>query len=120
DQGAERSAKSAPSQQHRVDTRGDLAQLIDPAPGVLQRDAKPLPRAPRFSSPFLLGELQADDGADKPLLSAIVQIPAEALTRRVERGHQARTRRPQLPLSALAVGEVAGVPSARHRSVPAG
>ena len=63
----------------------------------------------RSGVPALLGKLEVDQSGDETLLGTVMQVPGNALTRSVGGGNQARPRRYQLLLGALAVGDVAHV-----------
>ena len=89
-----------------MQARSELAQVIDPAPGVLEGLADKLPGPMRSRLPALLGKLEVHKSGDQMLLGAVVQVPGYALTRGVGRGDQARPRRHQLLLGTLAVGDV--------------
>jgi hypothetical protein len=47
-----------------MDPRGDLAQVLDPAPGVTEGHLEQFPGPLRRGFPFLLGELEIDDRGD--------------------------------------------------------
>src|SRR5580658_10705660 len=93
----------------RMQACHELAQVLDPAPGVLEGLAEQFPGPMRSRLPALLGELKVDQGSDQMLLGTVVQVPGNALTGGVGRGDQARARRYQLPLGTPAVGDVAHV-----------
>src|SRR6516164_6644401 len=88
--------------------------------GVAEGQVDQLPGAPRLRYPFPLGELETDDGADEPLLSAVVQVPGDPLTRRIGGGNQTRARDHQLLLGAPAIGDVADISDERRRSGQSG
>src|SRR5215472_15661361 len=99
-----------------MDPRGDLTQILDPAPGVAEGQAEQFPGALRRGCPLLLGELEVDDRGYEPLLGAVMQVPGDLLARRVGGGDQARPGGHQLVLGALALGDVAEVAGERRRS----
>ena len=99
---------------------GELAQVLDPAPGVIQGLADEFPRPLRRGLPALLGKLQADESGDEALLGTVVQVPGNALARGVGCGNYAGARRDELLFRALAVGDVAHVRGERHLPGQAG
>ena len=92
-----------------------LAQVLDPAPGVLQGLAEKFPGPMRSRLPALLGQLKVDKGSDQMLLDTVVQVPGNALTCCVGRGDQARPRRYQLLLGTSAVGDASALAFRRAR-----
>jgi hypothetical protein len=76
----------------RMQPRGQRAQVLEPAAGVFQCPADQFSRPLRCRVPALLGHLQADQRGDQALLSAVVQVPGDALARDVGRGHQTGPR----------------------------
>src|SRR5215469_8343767 len=59
--------------------------------------------------PLLFGKLQMNEAGDEPLLSAIVQVPGNALASHVGSGNQASSRRHQLLLGMLSLGDITNV-----------
>jgi hypothetical protein len=92
-----------------MQARSELAQLLDPAPGVLHGLAEKFPGPIRSGLPALFGKLKVDKTSDETLLGTVVQVPGNALARSVGCGNQARPRRYQVLLGTLAVGDVAHV-----------
>src|SRR5215469_18406353 len=94
-----------------MNTGDDLAQIIDPALGVPQCQAEQFLCLLRRGFQLLFGKLQMNEASDEPLLSAIVQVPGDALASGVRSGNQASSRRHQFLLRVLSLGDIANVNS---------
>ncbi len=56
----------------RMQACHELAQVLDPAPGVLEGVAEQFPGPMRSRLPALLGELKVDEGSDQVLLGTVI------------------------------------------------
>jgi hypothetical protein len=64
-----------------MDSRGDLAHVLDPAPGIAESRAEQLSRAGAWIP--LLGELEVDEGSGQPLPGTIMKVAGDPLACRV-------------------------------------
>jgi hypothetical protein len=64
-----------------MDSRGDLAHVLDPAPGIAETGPSSF-RAPERGSP-LLGELEVDEGGGQPLPGTVMKVAGDPLACRV-------------------------------------
>ena len=115
-EGADGRCQAMLGEDRGMQARGKRAQVLEPLPGVFQGLADEFPGPLRSGLPALLSQLQADQGGDEALLGTVVQVPGDALTRRVGCGHQACPRRYERPFRTLAVGDVAHIAGERRLS----
>lgn len=92
-----------------VDAGRDLAQVLEPVPGVADGPGEQLPGLLGGGIPLLLGELEIDERGHEPLLGAVVQVAGDAPAGLIGSGHQPGPRCHQLLLRAPAFGNVADV-----------
>jgi hypothetical protein len=64
-----------------MDSRGDLAHVLDPAPGIAESRAEQLSRAGAWIP--LLGELEVDEGGGQPLPGTVMKVAGDPLACRV-------------------------------------
>jgi hypothetical protein len=112
-EGADGRAQPALGEDRRVDAGHDLAQFLEPGPGVAERLAEQLSGPLRRGIPLLLGQLKIDKRGDEPLLGAVVQVAGYPPASLVRGGHEPHPRLHQVLFGAPALGDVADV--ARER-----
>jgi hypothetical protein len=89
-----------------MQARGEFAQVLDPAPGVLDGLAEEFPGPIWSRLPPLLGKLKVDERSDQMLLGTVVQVPGKALTPSTSAGNSVPSAR------------MAGISILRSRMVP--
>ncbi len=58
-----------------MDSRGDLAHVLDPAPGIAESRAEQLSRAGAWIP--LLGEVEVDEGGGQPLPGTVMKVAGD-------------------------------------------